>query len=142
MFSIMSLQKTIDEKVSKTSQYGVKSLQDYTTQELLSLFKSWSRQINHIYWSQKKSALKILDANDRDCYILELDEKPIGILVFKNHPVMEEPSLSSKRGVYRVEEFLFVWSFLRRAYLETMGIVVHRNYSMLSWDRLNICFCF
>ena len=32
MFSIMSLQKT--------SQYGVKSLQDYTTQELLSLFKS------------------------------------------------------------------------------------------------------
>lgn len=40
MFSIMSLQKTIDEKVSKTSQYGVKSLQDYTKQELLSLFKS------------------------------------------------------------------------------------------------------
>lgn len=105
MFSIMSLQKMIDEKVSKISQYGVKSLQDYTTQELFSLFKSWSRQINHIYWSQKKNALKILNANDRDCYILELDEKPIGILVFKNHPVMEEPSLSSKRGYIELKSF-------------------------------------
>lgn len=63
--------------------YKIQNLIDYSNEEMLKIFKWFSRQIVDIYWYQKKSFLKLLEGWDRKCYLLEMQGKPIWVLAFK-----------------------------------------------------------
>lgn len=141
MSKINDLQVKVARKIESQHSYKIKDLKEYSRQGLLNLFKSCSKQINHIYWSQKNSALKVIKAKDRNCYILELENKPIGILVFKNLPLLEEQAISSEKGYIELKSFFLfdrfweghiwkLWDFLLNE--------INQNYPDIDWIYVSV----
>lgn len=58
-WSLQGLENKIIGKINSSSNYSIKTLEEYSKRQLLGLFKSYSRQLNHIYGLQKNSALKV-----------------------------------------------------------------------------------
>lgn len=107
----------------------------------MNIFKAWSKQINHIYWSQKNSALKILEAKDRNCYILELENNPIGILVFKNLPLSEEQAIPSKKGYIELKSFFLFDKFWEGHIWKLWDVLLNeiaQNYSDIDWIYVSV----
>ena len=84
MKKLNELQQKIKWKNKENSNINIKSIQDYTREQILKIFKSFSKQIINIYGFQKRSFLKIIEWKDRNSFILEINWKQIWILTFKN----------------------------------------------------------
>lgn len=144
----LSLQKVISNKI-KAADYHFSSLSQFSKEKILKVFKSFSKQLNPIYWSQKESFLKLLDGNDRDHFILEHQSKPIGVLAFKNSPQKEILSLENNVGYLELKSlFLFddfwkghiwkIWELLlqqiHEKYNNLDGVVVSVSKNKASWS--------
>ena len=107
------LQEKILEKLNSKDKenISINNLKNYTKNEILSIFKKLSKQINSIYWSQKKSFLKLLNFNDRNSYILELNWKKIWVLVYKNSFQNEEKKLNLKNWYIELKSFFLFDEF-------------------------------
>lgn len=108
-----NLQEKISEKLDyeKKENFLIKKLQNYTKNEVLSIFKKFSKQINYIYWSQKNFFLKLLNFDDRNSYILELNWKKIWVLVYKNSLQNEEKNLKLKNWYIELKSFFLFDEF-------------------------------
>lgn len=75
MKKLNELQQKIKWKNKENSNINIKSIQDYTREQILKIFKSFSKQIINIYGFQKRSFLKIIEWKDRNSFILEINWK-------------------------------------------------------------------
>lgn len=107
------LQEKILEKLNSKDKenISINNLKNYTKNEILSIFKKFSKQINSIYWSQKKFFLKLLNFNDRNSYILELNWKKIWVLVYKNSLQNEEKNLNLENWYIELKSFFLFDEF-------------------------------
>lgn len=99
MKKLNELQQKIKWKNKENSNINIKSIQDYTREQILKIFKSFSKQIINIYGFQKRSFLKIIEWKDRNSFILEINWKQIWILTFKNDLQKEEELLNLKNYI-------------------------------------------
>lgn len=58
MKKLNELQQKIKWKNKENSNINIKSIQDYTREQILKIFKSFSKQIINIYGFQKKKFFK------------------------------------------------------------------------------------
>lgn len=110
-WSLQGLENKIIGKINSSSNYSIKTLEEYSKRQLLGLFKSYSRQLNHIYGLQKNSALKVYNGWDRSCYILEFNDKPIGILVYKNDLLYEDSVIDTNHWYLEIKSFFLFDDF-------------------------------
>lgn len=107
------LQEKISEKLDSKEKEDIfiNKLQNYTKNEILSIFKKLSKQINSIYWSQKQFFIKMLEWKDRNSYILELNWKKIWVLVYKKFLQNEEKNLNLKNWYIELKSFFLFDEF-------------------------------
>lgn len=107
------LQEKISKKLNpkERENISINILQNYTRNEILSIFKKLSKQINSIYGSQKQSFIKMLDGKDRNSHILELNWKKIWILVYKNSLQNEEKNLKLENWYIELKSFFLFDEF-------------------------------
>jgi ASC-1-like (ASCH) protein len=112
MKNLQNLEKIIKEKVNLknlNTKSNLKSICDYSKQELLFIFKNFSKRLKPIYWSQKQSFIKLLNYKERTTRILEINNNPIWILVFKNNLAKEDKVLKLKNWYLEIKS-LFLWN--------------------------------
>ena len=111
MKKLNELQQKIKWKNKENSNINIKSIQDYTREQILKIFKSFSKQIINIYGFQKRSFLKIIEWKDRNSFILEINWKQIWILTFKNDLQKEEELLNLKNWYIELKSFFLFDEF-------------------------------
>ena len=127
MKKLNELQQKIKWKNKENSNINIKSIQDYTREQILKIFKSFSKQIINIYGFQKRSFLKIIEWKDRNSFILEINWKQIWILTFKKWFTKRRRITKFKKLIYWIKKFFLIWWILKVKYLVFMGFFLTRN---------------
>ena len=141
MKKLNELQQKIKWKNKENSNINIKSIQDYTREQILKIFKSFSKQIINIYGFQKRSFLKIIEWKDRNSFILEINWKQIWILTFKNDLQKEEELLNLKNWYIELKSFFlfdefwkwniwYLWDFFLQE--------IKKNFEISDWIYVTI----
>ncbi len=124
-----------------TIQYNTIQICDYTKEEIIKIFRKFSKQIYNIYWFQKNSFLKIVNWKDRDTYILEVDWKQIWVLTFKTDLQKEDKILNLKNWYLEIKSFfLFDWFWKWDIWLlwKKLLDIIENEFNSLDWVYVTI----
>jgi len=124
-----------------TVQYSTVKICDYTSKQVVEIFRKFSKQVYDIYWFQKNSFLKIVKWKDRDTYILEVDWKKIWVLTFKTELQREDKNLDLKNWYLEIKSFfLFDWFWKWNIWLlwEKLLDIVEIKFNNLDWIYVTI----
>ncbi|RKW25592.1 hypothetical protein D8B45_00050 [Candidatus Gracilibacteria bacterium] len=121
----------IASKINKDTDYKISTGSEYSQQQIFSVLRSYYRQLSPIYSKLKDNILKVIKKADRDYVFLEHNEKPIGILVFKNQLLSEEPCIETKNGYIELKS-MFLFDEFGKGHIwklwETFLNTIQKNY--------------
>lgn len=134
------LEQTINHKI-KNNDYTVKNFVEYNREEILSIFRSFSRQINGIYWPQKESFIKIIKWWDRKTFILELQDKRIWIVTIKDKLQDEYKLFNYKNWYVELKSFFLFDEFWHGHIWKLRDILIKEikhNFNQADWILVSV----